>query len=357
MQILVTGSQGTLGKKLVAELTRRGHNVFGCDLHHGEKNEIRADVAEMRQVDNVFGQIQPEVVYHLAAEFGRMNGQHYYEQLWKSNVIGTRNIIEACTKAAAHLVFASSSEAYGDTAENGHALQEDDLLTQVPNFHNEYALSKWTNEKQIQIASANSQLKATTLRFFNAYGPGEEYNNYRSVVCLFIYRLLHNLPITVYENYNRVFMYVSDWANTVANVAERANALMTIPSHLRVFNIGGEEYVSIETLVEKLKSLIPETKSVITVLPKEQANITNKRPDNERAKSWLGHYPKVTLDQGLPWTVQWMRKRYSKPECDRFPVELLHPFDVAGRKAYAEVNRIAREEAGLPPESAAITVT
>ena len=44
MQILVTGSQGTLGKKLVSELTRRGHNVFGCDLHHGEKNEIRADV-------------------------------------------------------------------------------------------------------------------------------------------------------------------------------------------------------------------------------------------------------------------------------------------------------------------------
>ena len=311
-QILVTGSQGTLGRKLVKELRGRGHNVWGCDLHHGEKFEIRADVAEMRQVLNVFAQVEPEVVYHLAAEFGRNNGQHYYEQLWKSNVIGTRNIIEACAMGNAHMVFASSSESYGDTAETGVALHEDTLLTQVPNFHNEYALSKWTNEKQIQIASHNTNLKATTLRFFNAYGPGEEYNNYRSVVCLFIYRLLHDMPITVYEDYHRVFMYVMDWARTVANIADRTEKLETLPSHLRVFNVGGTEYVSIETLVEKLKALIPETKSVITLLPKEQANITNKRPDNDRAKSWLDHECRIDLDKGLPWTVEWQKQRYGK---------------------------------------------
>lgn len=315
--ILVTGSQGTLGRKLVKELESRGHYVFGCDLHHGEKNEIRADVAEMRQVDRVFDTVRPEVVYHLAAEFGRNNGQQYYEQLWKSNAIGTRNIIEASTRTGTHLVFASSSEAYGDTAEDGKALHEDILLTQVPNFHNEYALSKWTNERQIQIASQNSNLKATTLRFFNAYGPGEEYNGFRSVVCLFIYRLLHNLPITVYENYHRVFMYVDDWARTVANVADRTDRLEMIPAHLRVFNIGGEEYVSIEELVEKLKKLIPETKSLITILPKEQANITNKRPNNNRAESWLDHRCLFDLEYGLPLTVEWQRKRYGSSVLDK----------------------------------------
>jgi dTDP-glucose 4,6-dehydratase len=312
-QILVTGSQGTLGRNLVTELRKRGHTVTGCDLHHGEKNEIRADVAEYRQLYDVFDQVKPEIVYHLAAEFGRSNGQRYYEQLWKSNVIGTRNVIELCTTRQAHMVFASSSEAYGDTAETGEALHEDILLTQVPNFHNEYALSKYANEKQIQIASANSNLKATTLRFFNAYGPGEEYNDYRSVVCLFIYRLLHDMPITVYQDYHRVFMFVDDWSRTVANVADSIPALNAIPAPQRVFNIGGTEYVSIELLVEKLKALIPNTKSVITLLPKEQANITNKRPDNARAQQVLGHECRVDLDKGLPWTIQWMKKRYAKP--------------------------------------------
>lgn len=309
--ILVTGSQGTLGRKLVKELESRGHYVYGCDLHHGEKNEIRADVAEMRQVQRVFDTIVPDVVYHLAAEFGRNNGQEYYEQLWKSNAIGTRNIIEACIGSGAHMVFASSSESYGDTAEDGNALHEDTLLTMVPNFHNEYALSKWTNEKQIQIASKNTSLKATTLRFFNAYGPGEEYNNYRSVVCLFIYRLLHDMPITVYQDYHRVFMYVSDWARTVANVADRTESLEQIVPQQRVINVGGTEYVSIETLVEKLKKLIPYTKSEITILPKEKANITNKRPDNSRAEELLGHQCLVDLDNGLPSTVEWQRYRYS----------------------------------------------
>lgn len=309
-QILVTGSQGTLGRKLVAELKRRGHNVWGCDLHHGEKNEIRADVSEWRQVERAFDSVRPTVVFHLAAEFGRNNGQEYYEQLWRSNVVGTRNVIEACIHHDAHMVFASSSEAYGLTAETNEYLHEDVLLTQVPNFHNEYALSKWTNEKQIQIASQNSNLKATTLRFFNAYGPGEEYNNYRSVVSLFTYRLLHDMPITVYQDYHRVFMYVHDWACTVAGVADRIPQLEAIATPERVFNVGGTEYTSIETLVEKLKSLIPNTKSVVTLLPKEQANITNKRPDNSRAARVLDHKCRVTLDQGLPWTVKWMRRRY-----------------------------------------------
>lgn len=308
-RILVTGSQGTLGSKLVAELVRRGHDVVGSDIRHGEKNEIRADVAEMRQVTRVFQYVKPEVVYHLAAEFGRNNGQEYYEQLWKSNVIGTRNIIEACVDFDAHLVFSSSSEAYGDTAEDGKPLHEDSLLEKVPNFHNEYALSKWTNEKQIQIASNNNGLRATILRFFNAYGPGEEYTKYRSVVCLFIYRLLHDLPITVYSDYYREFLYVDDWSNTVANVATLTEELERIPSHLRVINVGGTEYISIGTLVGKLKALIPDTKSVITFAAKEQANVTNKRPDNNRAQQRLGHECRVGLDEGLALTIKWQKEQ------------------------------------------------
>lgn len=310
-RILVTGSEGTLGSKLVAELISRGHEVFGLDLQHSSTPDgYRADIAEARQVAAVFEEVRPNVVYHLAAEFGRNNGEHFYEQLWRTNAIGTRNIIDACIKHDAHLVFASSSEAYGDTAETGEALHEDILLTQVPNFHNEYALSKWANEKQIQIASKNRGLRATTLRFFNAYGPGEHYNNYRSVVCLFIYRMLHDLPITVYRDYHRVFMWVGDWARTVANVADCTELLEGLPLHQRTINVGGSEYVSIETLVSKLKALIPESKSVITLLPKETANITNKRPDNFRAGIMLDHECRVDLDHGLPLTVEWQRNLY-----------------------------------------------
>ena len=93
-RILVTGSKGTLGQPLVAELAARGHEVWSCDLQHqADDNYFRADVANYRQLERVFEQ-NYDYVYHLAAEFGRINGEEYYDTLGESNVIGTRNILE-----------------------------------------------------------------------------------------------------------------------------------------------------------------------------------------------------------------------------------------------------------------------
>ena len=71
---------------------RRGHDVWQADLqHHGDPQFIRADMASFRQLERVFEE-KYDYVYHLAAEFGRMNGEEYYETLWETNVIGTRSV-------------------------------------------------------------------------------------------------------------------------------------------------------------------------------------------------------------------------------------------------------------------------
>lgn len=305
MRILVTGSQGTLGKPLIAELRKRGHAVTGCDLSHGEIGEIRCDVSEARQVESAFQQVNPEVVYHLGAEFGRINGAHYPEQLWKSNCLGTQNVIEGCVKHKAHLVFASSSEAYGNLADKG-VLYESLLDTDVPRFHNIYALSKWTNEKQIQISIKNDGLRATILRFFNVYGPGEEYNEYRSVVCRFIYKLMKGDPITVYEKTHRSFMYIDDWTAAVANVATRLDRLHNGES----INIGSPEYVSLKELQELIVEVLGGTESVITLIDTEIANIKDKMPHTKRAECALNLSNSVDLGVGIQRTVAWMRDMY-----------------------------------------------
>src|SRR5579872_6615554 len=97
MRILITGSEGILGSVLKTELRRRGHRVFGSDVAHSDDPQyMRVDVSEARQVARAFETFKPEVVYHLAAEFGRMNGDQYAEQLWKTNCLGTKNIIDQC---------------------------------------------------------------------------------------------------------------------------------------------------------------------------------------------------------------------------------------------------------------------
>src|ERR1700748_700884 len=87
-KILVTGCRGTLGAPLVAELRRRGNDVWGCDLQHQAHEQfIRADIQHYRQLDQMLDQVgDVDYVYHLAAEFGRINGEEYYDTLWATNV-------------------------------------------------------------------------------------------------------------------------------------------------------------------------------------------------------------------------------------------------------------------------------
>lgn len=302
-RILVTGSRGTLGRPLVRELTRRGHEVWGCDLQHqADERYIRADIAQYRQLERVFEQSY-DYVYHLAAEFGRINGEEYYDTLWQTNVIGTRNILEIQRRAGFKLIFASSSEIYGD--KHREILTEDIPLNESLTQQNDYAVTKWVNEIQCMNFEKRHGVPIVRLRFFNAYGPGERYHHYRSVVCLFCYRALHDLPYTVYRNYHRVFMYIDDFIPTLASVCEHYVAG-------QVYNIGGREYRSVEDLSRIIRTRLGLDDSLVTYLPQDQHNVQNKRPDISRAAEAFGHDPKVTLEEGVPRTIEWMRRVYAE---------------------------------------------
>ncbi|HQE19325.1 MAG TPA: NAD(P)-dependent oxidoreductase, partial [Aggregatilineales bacterium] len=115
MRILVTGGLGAVGAPLTRELRRRGHEVWVADRVHAEgPNYLRCDVGMYRQVERLFEDRTFDLVYHLAAEFGRWNGEDFYETLWQSNAIGTKNILRMQEKYGFRMVFTSSSEVYGD---------------------------------------------------------------------------------------------------------------------------------------------------------------------------------------------------------------------------------------------------
>src|SRR5215471_2305504 len=122
MRILVTGGLGTVGAGLVEELRERGHYVVSCDRLHAA-DEVgfslhsdletppyaRADVGEFRQIERVFERLGPyDYVYHCAAEFGRWNGEDFYESLWRTNAVGTKNVIRLQERFSFRLIQFSS---------------------------------------------------------------------------------------------------------------------------------------------------------------------------------------------------------------------------------------------------------
>jgi dTDP-glucose 4,6-dehydratase len=301
-KILITGVSGTLGRPLKRELERRGHDVWGVDLQHqAEEKFFRADIASYRQLERALEQ-DYDFVYHLAAEFGRINGEEYYDTLWMTNVIGTRNILELQKKKKFKLIFASSSEIYGD--KHSDILSEDIPLNHSIIQHNDYAVTKWVNEIQIMNFEKRFGIPVVRLRFFNAYGPGEYYHNYRSVVCLFTYRALHRLPYDVYLGYHRVFMYIDDFIPTLANVVNSFHAG-------EVYNIGGHEFRSVKELSDLILNSIGSDDSLVNYLPEDKHNVLNKKPDCSKAANMFGHDPRVTLEEGIPQTIDWMRRVYA----------------------------------------------
>jgi dTDP-glucose 4,6-dehydratase len=242
------------------------------------------------------------MVFHLAAEFGRMNGEDHFEQVWRTNAIGTRNILEVQKELGFKHIFASSSEVYGEA---GVDWIDEGLLERnaQPRLTNDYAISKRVNEMQIQNFADRYGTQTMVLRFFNAYGPGERYHAYRSVVCLFAYRLLTGQPITVYDGYQRVFMYVGDFIPTLANAVDQFT-----PGE--VVNVGGDEFVDVADMAAQLVEITGADPALVTHLPFDAHNVTSKRPDISKAAYLLSHKPNTTLAEGLPLTVDWLRKTY-----------------------------------------------
>jgi len=295
--ILIIGGLGTIGRPLTEELRKRGYKVWICDLRHvGDEEYTRCDISDYRQLERLFSEYNFKVVFSLAAEFGRNNGEMYYEQLWRTNAIGTRNILELQKDFPFKLIHASSSEIYGDLNERFY--KED--MVPAPQ-KNDYAISKWVNELQCKNFRDRYNNQIMVLRFFNAYGPGEFYNNYRSVVCLFCYRALHKIPYQVYEGYHRVFMYIDDFIPTLANACEKF-------IDGEVINIGGVEYRPITDLHDIIVKITGNDMGVI--LPEDKHNVLNKRPDIDKSIKLLDHNPTIILEEGVAKTIEWMKEVY-----------------------------------------------
>ena len=300
-RILVTGGLGVVGSHLVRTLRERGHEVWLGDLtHHHDKRYVRCDVGSFRQVERMIDKTEPDLVYHLAAEFGRWNGEDYYDTLWRSNAVGTKNILRMQERLGFRLVFSSSSEVYGDY----DGVMSEEVMDRLEIRQlNDYAMTKWVNEQQIMNSAAMFGTESVRVRLFNTYGPGEYYSPYRSVNCLFIYRALHVLPYTVYLDHHRTSSYITDATDTLAAIAERFK-----PGE--VYNIASTEYHDIKTLSDLILGAVGRDDSLVEYKEAEPFTTKDKKVDVAKAARDLGHDPKVGLEEGVEQTVRWMREAY-----------------------------------------------
>lgn len=313
--ILVTGGLGTIGQPLVTELESRGHNVWVLDTENTEEigslqsldhraedtgQYYRCDVGEYRQLGQVFRNQSFDYVYHLAAIPGRWAGEDYYEGLWRTNVVGTKHILRLQREYDFRLILFSSSEVYGDY---DGIMSEDVPFEEGVRLHNDYAMSKWVNEQQALNAQQRYDLDIVRVRPINIYGPPEKYSEYRSVVSIFCYRALSDMPYDVFEDHSRTFTYIQDFVRTCANIVNNFNTG-------EAYNIASEEYYGIKELSDTVLDCLGKDDSKITYKGRHEHTALKKDVSIEKAKRDLNHDPQVTLEEGVSRYIDWMKDHY-----------------------------------------------
>jgi len=307
MKILVTGGAGNIGTNLCNELRSRGHKVIACDLYNTERDDyIRCDVRNYRQLEYVFDKFGPfDYVYHLAAEYGRWNGEAYYENLWQTNCIGTKHILRLQEKLKYRMIFFSSAEVYGDYT--GFMTEDVMIDNKIKDTYqmNDYAITKWAGELMCLNSATMFGTEIVRVRPLNCYGPHEEYTPYRGFIPKFIYHALTNKPYTVFKGHKRIIDYVEDSCRTFTNILDNF-----IPGE--VYNVGGkvEWEMDIKEYSDIVLKVTGADKSLVTYKEAEDFTTRIKTVDFLKAIRDLNHNPVVDPEEGIRRTVEWMKYYY-----------------------------------------------
>jgi dTDP-glucose 4,6-dehydratase len=301
MKVLVTGGRGFIGSHLVRELRRRGYEVWVCDLmHSGDEKYVRCDVSKYRQVERLFEEHEFDYVYHAAAEYGRWNGEDYYENLWLTNVVGTKNIIRMQESKRFRMIFFGSAEVYGDY----DGVMSEDVMDRVPiKQMNDYAISKWVNELQIINSAKMFGTEIVRVRLFNVYGPGEHYTPYRGWIPKFIYKALRDEPYVVYLGHKRTLEYVDDVCRALANIMDNFK-----PGE--VYNLGGDVQYEIKYISDLILKTLGKDDSKVIYKEAEPFTTRVKTPDSTKAKRDLNFKLTVPVEEGIRRTVEWFKEEY-----------------------------------------------
>jgi dTDP-glucose 4,6-dehydratase len=213
------------------------------------------------------------------------------------NTQGTQNLINVALRNSARLVFASTSEVYGDPLVSP---QSEEYWGNVNPIgpRSVYDESKRLGETIVALHARNHDLRAGIVRIFNTYGPGMNPHDGR-VVSTFIRQGISEEPFTIFGDgmQTRSFCFVDDLIEGVIAMAQS--------EEFGPVNLGNPREISLVELGGIIANLCGIKPKFVT-LPLPQDDPKHRKPDISRASNLLGWQPRVGLEEGIRITRQWM---------------------------------------------------
>ncbi|WP_347880733.1 NAD-dependent epimerase/dehydratase family protein [Paenibacillus sp. F411] len=315
--MLITGAAGFLGSCLSQRLLSAGHDVIGVDnFSSGQRSRFAVLQQHPRFTGFEYGVECEEIltlkpledvqeIYHLASPASPRFYQAAPLETIAANTAGTHQMLRLARRNKASMVYASTSEAYGDP--QVHPQPENywgNVNTWGPRAC--YDEGKRLGEVYCYEYFDKFQVKVKVARIFNTYSA-ELRNDDGRVISNFVNQAIQNQDITVYGDgsQTRSFCYVDDLLGGLIRMMESDAATGEI------INLGNpQEYRVLE--VAELTKRLAQSHSRITFHPLPENDPRIRRPVIDKAKALLGWEPVVTLEEGLLRTIEIYRSRFNK---------------------------------------------
>ena len=300
----MTGGAGFLGSHLCDHLLKKNSDVLCVDnFYTGTKGNVvhllENPYFELLRHDITFPlYVEVDEIYNLACPASPIHYQSDPVQTTKVNVHGSINMLGLAKRLKAKILQASTSEVYGNP--NVHPQVETYWGNVNPIGPRAcYDEGKRCAETLFFDYHRQHQLKIKVARIFNTYGPRMHPNDGR-VISNFIIQALLGKPITIYGkgSQTRSFCYVTDLVEGLVLLMKTSDEV-TGP-----VNLGNPQECSILELTQRILKLTG-SKSKIVFEPLPQDDPERRQPNISLAGEILGWSPKVTLEEGLPKTIDY----------------------------------------------------
>ena len=302
MKILITGVAGFIGSNLADLLIKNNFDVIGIDnLSYGVFEQIpkgvdfhEEDIRD-KKIHNLFSEV--EYVFHLAAKNSIIDCENNPIETSDININGTINVFNAALKNNVKKVIYAESSAVYEGSKNLPSKESDASPNSV------YAESKMATNRIANEYYESNGLVTTGLRYFNVYGPKQDYRRtIPPVFSAFIISLLKGKQPTIFGDGSkkRDFIYVDDVNDFHLMCIKNSN------TNNEVFNVGSGKNYSIKYIYEQIKNILELDIDPIfgdNLDFEAQENLANIDKANK-----IGWTPKIDLNAGLKKSIDYIKE-------------------------------------------------
>ena len=315
MKLLVTGGYGFIGSNFINLASESDYKIINIDnaTYAADKNNIRVknitnietDIAEYSSTEKIILDFQPDIIVHFAAESHVDNSIENPYIFLNTNILGTYNLLQACSKLENnfHFIHISTDEVFGELGKKGFFNEKTNYDPKSP-----YSASKASSDHLVRAWQNTYGLPATIVNCCNNYGPNQ---HKEKLIPKIITNCFSNNSIPIYGKGDNIrdWIFVEDFCKAILLILENRGSVLN-----ESFCIGANQEFSNVELTEKICSIINDNFSLkhncldlITYVDDRLGHDFRYAIDASKIKKDLGWKPEYSFEEAIMKTIDYYK--------------------------------------------------